>query len=325
MSDQLEIHMESALSPREIQSRIRSGATVAEVAASAGVPVEKVEPFAVPILAEREFVATQARANHVRRGNESMPGTLGEIVTDRLSGRGIDPQTLSWDSYRTEGRKWKVRINYDSGKAPHEALFSYDQTGRFSVADNDEARWLLGLHSLSHGPQPGRRRTEESTIELNPDLALVRVVQSPVETEPEYADEPQPPPRQHLFAIDEEADDDAYTPGVLAEVDGIYDYQPKVASDIDVLYEMLSGLDEDSVKIYTGLLAAQNPQAVQPVAGAPIDFEPPRIAAAPAQPEQPALLDEELPEAEKPRKQRRNRAKVPSWDEIVFGSARKKE
>ena len=36
--------MDSALSPREIQSRIRSGATVEEVAAEAGVGVDQVEP-----------------------------------------------------------------------------------------------------------------------------------------------------------------------------------------------------------------------------------------------------------------------------------------
>jgi hypothetical protein len=317
--------MESALSPREIQSRIRLGATVAEVATAAGVPVEKIEPFAVPILAEREFIADLARANHVRRGNESMPGTLEEIVTDRLAGRGIEAQSLAWDSYRTTGRKWQVKINYDSGKAPHEAIFVYDQAGRFSVAENDEARWLLGLHAISHGPQPHiRRRNEEPTIELNPDLALVRVVQSPVEPPADPAPVAEPTER-HLFAIDEEAADDAYTPGVLAEVDGIYDYQPKASSDIDVLYEMLSGLDEDSVKIYTGLLAAQNPAAIQPLVPLPIDFEPPAPAIPEAEPEQPALLDEDPPDQEKPRKPKRSRAKVPSWDEIVFGSSRKKD
>ncbi len=48
--------MDSALSPREIQSRIRSGATVEEVAVEAGVGVDQVEPFAVPVLAELDHI-----------------------------------------------------------------------------------------------------------------------------------------------------------------------------------------------------------------------------------------------------------------------------
>ena len=49
--------MESALSPREIQTRLRSGATLAEVAAEAGVDEARLEGFAKPVLAEREHIA----------------------------------------------------------------------------------------------------------------------------------------------------------------------------------------------------------------------------------------------------------------------------
>ena len=52
--------MDSALSPREIQARIRSGARVTDVADEAGVSVEDVEPFAVPVLAELDHVVSTA-------------------------------------------------------------------------------------------------------------------------------------------------------------------------------------------------------------------------------------------------------------------------
>ncbi|MDR1711879.1 MAG: DUF3071 domain-containing protein [Propionibacteriaceae bacterium] len=295
MADSLEIHMESALSPREIQARIRAGEAVADVAKAAGVPLENIEPFAVPVLAERDYIASQARAQHVRRGSETIAHrSLEEVVADRLSSRGIDPKALSWDAWQTARRKWSVKVSYESGKAHREAIFAYDQDGRFSVPDNEDARWLLGLHSASHGPQPGRRRPDENTVELNPELDLVRVVQ---ETD-DYLDE---------------AAYDAYTEGELVEdPNGVFAYDTNAKSDMDVLYDILSGLDEDSVRIYTGLVAEQNPAGVQPL----------------AEPAQPALDEAAAPEAPDPLpapKPKRKRAKVPSWDEIVFGSPRQNQ
>ena len=171
----LEIKMDSALTPREIQARIRSGEPLQEVARAAGMDVDWVEPFAAPVIAEREFIAGQAQGHPVRRGGETIAHrTLGQVVADRLTSRRVDLETVTWDAWKLEGRRWQVAVDYDSGKAHRAARFIYDASGRFSVADNDDARWLLGLQSASHGPQPGRRRREEEaepTIDLNDDLA----------------------------------------------------------------------------------------------------------------------------------------------------------
>ncbi len=53
--------MESALTPREIQARIRGGESLEEVAQAAGVYVEQIDAYAGPVLAEREHAATLAR------------------------------------------------------------------------------------------------------------------------------------------------------------------------------------------------------------------------------------------------------------------------
>jgi hypothetical protein len=246
----LEIPMESALSPREIQARIRAGDSVEEVAAVAEMPLDWVERFASPVLAEREYVAQQAQKHQVRRGGETIAHrNLGQVVNDRLSSRRVSTDALDWDAYRMEGKRWLVKLDYDSGKSHHEARFVYDANGRFSVADNDDARWLLGLHSASHGPQPGRRRREEEsepTVDLNDDIALVRVVQPRVDELPDPED---------TTPLEYAEFDDAYAEAELAEVDGIYDILPSQQTNMDVLYDMLSSFDEDSVQIYTGLLS----------------------------------------------------------------------
>lgn len=338
----LEIDMDSALTPREIQARVRAGESLEDVARAAGMGIEWVEPFAAPVLAEREFVAGQAQSHPVRRGSETIAHrTLAEVVADRLASRRVDTDTLTWDAWKLEGRRWAVRVDYDSGKAHREARFVYDAGSRFSVADNDDALWLLGLHSASHGPQPGRRRREEEaepTVGLNDELALVRVVQ-PRADEPSDPDDTMP-----LDELDGEVDD-AYAEGELAEVDGLYDIVPSPDSGLDVLYDMLSSFDEDSVQIYAGLIRAADAPQARPVLDEPAslldepadlldepapaeqddaapelppaeDEEPGRVV---TEPEQPALVEEE-PEEQKSARPKRKRASVPSWDEIMFGS-----
>ncbi len=187
---QLEIEMESALTPREIQTRIRSGESLEDVAKVAGIPLDRVERFAAPVIAEREYVASQALSSSVRRrGETSGHRNLRLTITERLTGRGVDVDTLTWDSYRMEDGRWGVTAVYLSGEAERQALFLYDVRGRFSVAGNDDARWILGEHSSARGPQPGRRRPEsagdaedddfEPTLDLSDELAIVRAVQEP--------------------------------------------------------------------------------------------------------------------------------------------------
>lgn len=329
--------MESALSPREIQARVRAGDSTEDVARAAGMAVDWVERFAAPVIAEREYIAQLAQSHQVRRGGETIPHrNLGQVVADRLGSRRVDTEALIWDAWRLEGRRWLVCLDYDSGKAHREARFVYDANGRFSVADNDDARWLVGLQSASHGPQPGRRRREEDaepTVDLNGDLALVRVVQPRM-------DDPIDVP------VDAEGEvDDAYAEAELAEVNGIYDILPNQTGGLDVLYDMLSSFDEDSVQIYAGLIredlqkppapAAAPERPAPPAAKAP-KVAAPKVAAPKATPAvEPAPVEDEPEPAEDPQpsleeaasetagerpRTRRKRAEVPSWDEIMFGA-----
>ena len=65
--------MHSALRPRDIQARIRAGETPEAVAAMAGVSIDKVMPYCVPVLAERQHIAELAGRSHVRRKDTDAP------------------------------------------------------------------------------------------------------------------------------------------------------------------------------------------------------------------------------------------------------------
>ena len=156
---QLEIEMKSALSPRDIQARIRAGESLENVGRIAGIPLDRVERFAAPVLAEREHVAAQAMSASVRRrGETSGHRSLRVTVTERLLTRGVDIDTIALGLLPARRRAVGGDRGLSLGEANRHATFTFDPRGRFSVASNDEAHWLLGEHSAAKGPQPGRRR-----------------------------------------------------------------------------------------------------------------------------------------------------------------------
>ena len=151
----LEITMESALRPRDIQSRIRGGETPESVAAAARTTLEKVMGYATPVLAERAHIADRAQKASVRRTNGEGPARLlADVVAERLRGRNVDPDTVEWDAWRREDGRWTLVADYLSGGSGRHAEFVFDAPGRFVIAEDDEARWMVGEQSGVKGPQP---------------------------------------------------------------------------------------------------------------------------------------------------------------------------
>jgi hypothetical protein len=143
---QLEIALESQLTPREIQSRIRAGRSLVEVAAAAGIAEDRVERYAAPVLAEREHVADQAKRAPARRASGGSAPQLGELVTDRLArtgepAGGATEQT--WDAWRGDDDGWTVVLRYHAGGRDRVAEWTFDPRGRVLAPTNDEARWLV--------------------------------------------------------------------------------------------------------------------------------------------------------------------------------------
>ena len=139
--------METTLRPRDIQARIRAGATPESVAEAAGSSVEKVMTYAAPVLAEREHVAQRALRASLRRhsGEQHTLGrTLGEAVNVRLRGMNVDPDSVLWDAWRREDGRWTLTAAFQAGGYDGLAELCFDQRGNFVTIDNDQARWLIG-------------------------------------------------------------------------------------------------------------------------------------------------------------------------------------
>lgn len=149
---QIEIEVESHLRPRDIQARIRAGASAEEVAQLAGIPVDRVRRFEGPVLAERAFMAERARKTPVRRPGENTGPQLGEAVAERLLLRGAEKDTVQWDSWRRDDGTWEVLLVYRVATETHSASWTYDPPRRLVQAVDDEARGLIG--ETDEAPEP---------------------------------------------------------------------------------------------------------------------------------------------------------------------------
>ena len=166
------------MSPREIQSRIRSGANITELAEKCGVPESRIEPFAHPVLLERGRIADLAKQAHPVRDDGPAPLTLWEVLATALAARGDDLGDSEWDAYREAGGQWVILVTWLEGQTRTTAEWSYHRQGisnATAVARNSVAAALLD-------PNFGRpARPLNPVRELDDDTADDRR-QSPMET-----------------------------------------------------------------------------------------------------------------------------------------------
>ena len=272
-----------AMSPRDIQARIRSGSTAAEVAELSGIPLAKVQRYEGPVLAEREHVATQARKVEVAApapGHDmyrsvfgDQPASLGEMVAHRLSAHGIDAATVEWDSWRRPDGSWNVVARFEAkpggpagiGEEPP-AMWTFSPARKSLQNANRWAQQLSELEPLD-GPVPARRLTAVS-------------------------DRP----------FDFETDADAAARTATAQLQVVQLQQLQQEQESDGLLDMLRsrrgqrlGVDEDAddalAKLLTNGVPAAHPRPSEILAEAPAEPEP--AAAGTGEPGKPDAADPE--------------------------------
>jgi Protein of unknown function (DUF3071) len=122
---QIDNELESQLRPREIQARIRAGASVEQLAAAAGASSERIERFAYPVLLERSRIAQLAQRAHPVRADGPDVRTLEEVVTETFRQRGHDVSSVTWDARRGEDGKWVVALRWRAGRSENRAQWTF--------------------------------------------------------------------------------------------------------------------------------------------------------------------------------------------------------
>jgi len=259
----------AALPPREIQSRVRAGATAEEIAEQSGTPVETIRRYEGPVLAEREWIAEQARATRI--GHDVGAPTLGDLAADRLATRGVAQASIVWDAARDGGGPWTVELTFEVSETRRSARWSFDVGARTLRAMDDEARWLSETE-LADEPIPRRHLTavRSSVFDVEVDQALRPLLASvdtrdsatpaadptPAEPSPEEATaallddlQGRRGVRQPLVEADDDEDDEEFEgfgpqhafdferPGVTQAVPGAHppESRPDLATDATVL------------------------------------------------------------------------------------------
>jgi hypothetical protein len=121
----LDIEVTNLLSPKEIQSKIRSGASVEQVATASGSEISRIRRFAHPVLLERYRAAELATAAHPQLPDGPSVMTLLETVTTAMVSRGLRTDGLSWDAWRTEDNLWTVQLAWTVGRSDNLAHFCF--------------------------------------------------------------------------------------------------------------------------------------------------------------------------------------------------------
>lgn len=281
---QLEIEMDSALRPRDIQARIRRGETPEAVADVAQVSLEKIMTYAVPVLAEREHIVDRSRASTVRRKLSQGPASaLGESVDAALVARGDDPEHAAWDSWRRDDGRWTISVAIDGELA---GTFVFDPPGRYVVAEDTDAKTLVGdidpildvtdmaIASAVSGTRAPAAATPDSDVDEPGVTSLKRARARRALA-------------QEQLMLD--AQDGARSPGG----------QSAPTSDADETREPTVDLSETAEQIRAASGGENGAIAPSP----PGDNDAPR---------------------KRPSK-RRERRRVPSWDEIMFGDKSESE
>ncbi|TBN56827.1 DUF3071 domain-containing protein [Glaciihabitans arcticus] len=132
------------LSPREIQAHIRAGMSAQDVSSITGVPIDYIQRFEGPVLAEREFVVETALGVRVHTALETDPlvqgATFGSAIRERLHGLGAINER--WASWKEQGGGWVVKLSFTADQIDHDARWSFEPRKLALAPLNSEATTL---------------------------------------------------------------------------------------------------------------------------------------------------------------------------------------
>jgi hypothetical protein len=278
---------EAALGPREIQMRVRAGASPQELADNHDMTIESVLRFATPVIAERVRIADEARRAKARRSTtEGQTVVFGAAVDDRFTAHGIDPTSVTWNAYRRDDGQWIVTAGWVGGEAERLAEWVFHLATRNVTPLDETAADLLS-------DRPIRRALTPVAGPVRPSLAAA------------------PPLALGVVAFPPMPDAETGPLPSAAELDQVYDQD---AQDADARRADM-GANDDAPRLPLRLAEATETAETA-------DDEPARAKTA----RLPRITNLGVTSREtESDEEKAARARIPSWDDILLGVRRKSD
>lgn len=157
------------LRPREIQDRVRAGASVAELVELTGMPQRRIEPFAHPVLAERARIAELGKQSRPRRSEGPAQLPLRDVLATAFAARGQDISEAEWDAWRDLSGQWIIGVTWTTGHSTTTAEYAFYAEGSATstvarntlaaeLVDPDFARPRRSLSPVGADGEPEPRR-----------------------------------------------------------------------------------------------------------------------------------------------------------------------
>ena len=172
----------AALTPREVQARVRRGEPLAEVAAAAGVAVERVQRWAAPVMAERAHVVSVVRSQTVP--GVRPPVGLGQVVDRRLAQVADAAPAPVWEARQQADGAWTVTVTFRRDGGPLVAAWCWDPRRR-ALRTQDGLAELLVRPRDEDGAEPLdlvaalRPRREQEPTSGGTDVAAAPAGEAP--------------------------------------------------------------------------------------------------------------------------------------------------
>jgi hypothetical protein len=116
------------LSPREIQSHIRSGMSAEDVADVTGASLDYVRRFEGPVLAEREYIVSSALSVPVHTAIDPDPtdgdANFGNVIRERLASLGASDER--WASWKEPAGGWIIKLSFTADDIDHDARWGFE-------------------------------------------------------------------------------------------------------------------------------------------------------------------------------------------------------
>jgi hypothetical protein len=314
------------VAPREIQAHIRSGMSAEDVAAITGAPLDYIEKFERPVLAEREHIVESALNVAVHTAADPDPlsedSTFGSAIRSRLRGLGASDER--WASWKESAGDWVVKLSFTVGQIDHDARWQYDPRRASLAPLNSEANTLSQQGDMPGSLTPRLRAVggderipDASRFDSGAfDLRMPRGVAPQPSAPPARPGDPSP--AVAAAAIKRAPVD----PGASSQTADLLDALRRRRGERETAASW-AGEERGSGHPSTGVRPVDVPlddlDAVERELAEDAPDDRPADAPRTAAPRARTVFPQSAPAAPT-RPSKKGRAAMPSWDEIVFGA-----